>query len=84
MAAGKKRGAKPFGAVANPKAKKVSEKDAHRSAAHGRAEQGMGSGGRPGGTKSSGGKRQTLGKPSPSFEAARRSGGGRKATRGTR
>lgn len=104
MAAGKKRGAKKFGHVAEdaaatsaakaaskapagtpmPAPKRLSAKDARRAAVHGRAEQGMGSGGRPGGTKSSGGKRRTQGKPSPSFEAARRAGGGRKATRGTR
>ncbi|MFO0933610.1 MAG: hypothetical protein U1E39_13000 [Planctomycetota bacterium] len=81
MAAGKKRGAKPFGAVANPKAKKVSEKDAHRSAVHGRAAQGMGSGGRSGGTKSSGGKGRAKGGPTPSEHAAHRGAGGKPAGR---
>jgi hypothetical protein len=32
-----------------------SDKDQHRAAEHGRAEQGLGSAGRPGGTKSAGG-----------------------------
>jgi len=83
MAAGKKRGAKPFGHVATPKPKKATEKDTHRAAVHGRAEQGMGSGGRPGGTKSSGGKGRTQGRPSASIEGARRAGGGRKVTPGS-
>ncbi len=86
MAAGKKRGAKPFGQVATPKPKQATAKDLHRAEAHGRAEQGMGSGGRPGGTKSSGGKRRTQGKPSAALESARRSGGKQavRSTRGTR
>lgn len=56
MAQGRKRGAEKFGHVKTPKARKPSSKDLNRAKASGRAEQGLGTGGRPGGTKSSGGK----------------------------
>ncbi len=53
MATGKARGAKKF----SPAKKKDHghAKDVRRAAAPGRAEQGLGTGGRPGGTKSAGG-----------------------------
>lgn len=57
MAKGRKRGGDRFGHMATPEAKRPpSAKEQHRASVHGRAAQGMGSGGKPGGTKSAGGK----------------------------
>lgn len=53
MATGKARGAKKF--EATKKKDRGHVKDVRRAAAPGREEQGLGTGGRPGGTKSSGG-----------------------------
>jgi len=56
MTTGRKRGAEKFGSVKTPKVRKPSAKDLNRAKASGRSEQGLGTGGRPGGSKSSGGK----------------------------
>lgn len=56
MTSTRHRGAEPFGHMKTPRTRKPSAKDLHRAAEHGRADQGMGSGGRAGGTKSAGGK----------------------------
>lgn len=53
MATGKARGAKSF--APTKKKDRGHVKDVRRAAVKGRAEQGLGSGGRAGGTKSSGG-----------------------------
>lgn len=55
MSKGRSRGSEPYGHVKTPLVHKPSSKDIHRAEASGRAEQGSGSGGRPGGTKSAGG-----------------------------
>lgn len=47
---------KPPSAEGTAKAKAPSDKDRHRAAVHGRRAQTMGSGGRSGGTKASGGR----------------------------
>jgi hypothetical protein len=74
MAQGRKRGAEKFGHVKTPKVRKPSSKDLNRAAASGRAEQGLGTAGRPGGTKSSGGK-----EPPAKVRVGRRIGSARKA-----
>lgn len=77
MATGKRRGAKPFGAVATPAKRTPSGKDVRRASVAGRAAQGMGSGGKPGGTKSSGGKGHAKGAPTASAKRTMRGSGGR-------
>ena len=77
MTTGRKRGAEKFGHVKTPKVRKPSTKDLNRAAASGRAEQGLGTGGRPGGTKSSGGKEAPA-----KVRVGRRVGGARKSAGG--
>jgi hypothetical protein len=77
MTQGRKRGAEKFGHVKTPKVRKPSSKDLNRAKASGRAEQGLGTGGRPGGTKSSGGK-----EPPAKVRVARRVGAARKPSGG--
>jgi hypothetical protein len=56
MSGTRRRGSKPFGHVQAPVPHEPSAKEVHHAEVPGRAEQGMGSGGKPGGTKSAGGK----------------------------
>ncbi len=55
MPKGRSRGSEPYGHVKTPVVRKPSSKDIHRAEASGRAEQGSGTGGRSGGSKSAGG-----------------------------
>jgi hypothetical protein len=81
MASTRKRGSKPFGHVLQPLPQAPSAKDLHRAAVAGRAEQGMGSGGKPGGTKSAGGKGgRVQGGMRGGDRGGWRSGGGRLST----
>ena len=77
MAKGRSRGSKPFGHVKTPVVKPPSDKDVNRAAVRGRQAQGLGSAGRPGGTKSSGGKAGSAkGRPPRTGKGGRKGGGG--------
>jgi hypothetical protein len=56
MTSTRSRGNRPYGHALEPSRRTPSAKDRHRAEVVGRADQGMGSGGKPGGTKSGGGK----------------------------